>query len=80
MDLMKSWAGIEEGKAGRSVCCVMQSVSVSHVMWDCPAYIRSAFMWELRRELGDRFKYFQSLDSFAKLFYVFGSRAWEEMF
>ena len=28
MDLMKSWAGIEEGKAGRSVCCVMQSVRV----------------------------------------------------
>ena len=28
MDLMNSWAGIEEGKAGRSVCCVMQSVRV----------------------------------------------------
>ena len=28
MDSMKSWAGIEEGKAGRSVCCVMQSVRV----------------------------------------------------
>ena len=25
---MTSWAGIEEGKAGRSVCCVMQSVRV----------------------------------------------------
>ena len=29
MDSMKSWAGIEDGKAGRSVCCVMQSVRVS---------------------------------------------------
>ena len=28
MDSMKNWAGIEEGKAGRSVCCVMQSVRV----------------------------------------------------
>ena len=28
MDSMKSWAGIEEGKAGRSVCCVMHSVRV----------------------------------------------------
>ena len=28
MDSLKSWAGIEEGKAGRSVCCVMQSVRV----------------------------------------------------
>ena len=68
MDSMKSWAGIEEGKAGRSVCCVMQSVSVSHVLWDCPAYdsIRSALMLELGRELGDRFEHFQSLDSIAK--------------
>ena len=55
MDSMKSWAGIEEGKAGRSVCCVAECESVSHVLWDCPAYasIRSAFMLELRRELGD---------------------------
>ena len=28
MDSMKSWAGIEEEMAGRSVCCVMQSVRV----------------------------------------------------
>ena len=28
MDLMKSWAGIEEEKAGKCVCCVMQSVRV----------------------------------------------------
>ena len=28
MDSMKSWAGIEERKARRSVCCVMQSVRV----------------------------------------------------
>ena len=53
MDSMNSWAGIEEGKAGRSVCCVVQSV---RVLGMCPAYasIRSAFMLELRRELGDR--------------------------
>ena len=54
--------------------------SVSHVLWDCPAYasIRSAFMFELRRELGDRFEHFQSLDSFEKSSYVLGSEAWEE--
>ena len=28
IDSIKSWTGIEEGKAGRSVCCVMQSVRV----------------------------------------------------
>ena len=59
-------------RAGRSVCCVMQCESVSYVLWDCPAYvsIRSAFMLELRRELGDRFEHFQSLDSFEKSSYV----------
>ena len=35
--------------------------------------IRSAFMLELRRELGDRFEHFQSLDSFEKSSYVLGS-------
>ena len=50
------------------------------MLWDCPAYvsIRSAFMLELRRELGDRFEHFQSLDSFEKSSYVLGSEAWEE--
>ena len=32
--------------------------------------VRSAFMLELRRELGDRFEHFQSLDSFEKSSYV----------
>ena len=35
-------------------------------------------MLELRRQLGDRFEHFQSLDSFAKSSYVLGSEAWEE--
>ena len=51
------------------------------MLWDCPAYasIRSAFMLELRRELGDRFEHFQSLGSFEKSSYVLGSsEAWEE--
>ena len=34
-------------------------------------------MLELRRELGDRFEHFQSLDSFEKSSYVLGSEAWE---
>ena len=50
------------------------------MLWDCPAYasIRSAVMLELRRELGDRFEHFQSLDSFVKSSYVLGSEAWKE--
>ena len=48
------------GREGREECllCDAECESVSHVLWDCPAYasIRSAFMLELRRELGDRFR------------------------
>ena len=55
--------------------CDAECESVSHALWDCPAYasIKSAFMLELRRELGDRFEHFQGLDSFVKLSYVLGS-------
>ena len=60
------------GREGRKECllCDAECESVSHVL-DCPAYasIRSAFMLELRRELGDRFEHFQSLDSFEKSSY-----------
>ena len=69
-------------REGRKECllCDAECESVSHVLWDFPAHvsIRSAFMLELRRELGDRFEHFQSLDSFEKSSYVLGSEAWEE--
>ena len=52
--------GRHRGREGRKECllCDAECESVSHVLWDCPAYvsIRSAFMLELRRELGDRFR------------------------
>ena len=74
--------GRHRGREGRKECllCDAECESVSHVLWDCPAYvsIRSAFMLELRRELGGRFEHFQSLDSFEKSSYVLGSEAWEE--
>ena len=45
--------GRHRGREGRKECllCDAECESVSHVLWDCPAY-RSAFMLELRRELG----------------------------
>ena len=74
--------GRHRGREGRKECllCDAECESVSHVLWDCPGYvsIRSAFMLELRRELGGRFEHFQSLDSFEKSSYVLGSEAWEE--
>ena len=72
--------GRHRGREGRKECllCDAECESVSHVLWDGPAYvsIRSAFMLELRRELGDRFEHFQSFDSFEKSSYVLGSEAW----
>ena len=44
--------GRHRGREGRKECllCDVECESVSHVLWDCPAYasIRSAFMLELR--------------------------------
>ena len=57
---------------------MMQSVRVLVMCCGIVLCIRSAFMLELRRELGDRFEHFQSLDSFEKSSYVLGSEAWEE--
>ena len=75
--------GRHRGREGRKECllCDAEWESVSHVLWDCPAYasIRSAFMLKLRRELGDRCEHFQSLDSFKKSSYVLGSEAWEKV-
>ena len=81
MDSMKSLAGIEDGKAGRRVCCVMVIMRVLVMCCGIVLHmlVRSAFMLELSRELGARFEHFQSLDSFEKSSYVLvGSEAWEE--
>ena len=57
------------GREGRKECllCDAECESVSHVLSDCPACanIRSAFMLNLRRELGDR-QHFCNLDSCGK--------------
>ena len=57
--------------------CDAECESVSHALWDCPAYarIRSAFVLELRE---GSLEHFQSLDRFEKSSYVLGSEAWEE--
>ena len=66
--------GRHRGREGRKECllCDAECESVSHVLWDCPAYasIRSALVLELRRELGDSFEHFQGLDSSETSSYV----------
>ena len=71
--------GRHRGREGRKECFA-ECESVSHVLWECPAYasISSAFMLELRRELGDRFEHLIVLRSHEKSSYVLGSEAWEE--
>ena len=46
--------GRHRGREGRKEC-VLECASVSHVLWDCPAYV-SAFMLELSRKLGVTFR------------------------
>ena len=70
--------GIEREKV-HNVCCVMLSVSVAHVLWDCPAY-RKSFMEELSHLLGSKFSQFLSLDSVEKTSFIMGSELWEENF
>ena len=59
--------------------CDSECESVSHVLWECPAYssIRDNFLVALQGELGDGF---QSLDSFGKASFVLGSELWEDKF
>ena len=62
------------------VLCNAECESVSHVLWECPAYssVREAFISKLRVALGGGFKHFESLDSFCKSSFVLGSDTWEE--
>ena len=65
--------GRHRGREGRSACCVVKECllcgdeceSVSHVLWECPAYniCRSDFTAKLQDFLGEGFQDFQSLDS-----------------
>ena len=49
--------------------------SVSHVLWFFLVYstLRNDFLCKLHELLGDRFKYFESLESFKKASFVLGS-------
>ena len=35
---MKRWVRIEGGKGKYNILCVVLSVSVVHVLWECPTY------------------------------------------
>ena len=68
-------------KSGREGC-FDKCESVSHVLWECPAYNirRSYFTAKLQDFLGEGFQEFQALDSKGKSSFVLGSELWEENF
>ena len=74
--------GRHRGREGAKECvlCDAECDSVSHVLWECPAYSsgREAFMSKLKAALGDGFKHFELLDSFGRSSFVLGSDTWEE--
>ena len=76
---MNKELGRHRGKEGKSECalCGAECESVVHVLWECSAYsnIRVIFVEKLRELLGDRYVYFDKLNS--KTAYVLGSELWE---
>ena len=57
---MRSWIGIEVGKVIKNVNCVVMSVSVSHVLWECSAYYsnsRVELLLKLQEKLGNGFEH-----------------------
>ena len=55
--------------------CDNECESVSHVLWECPAY-RENFLVALQGMLGDEFEHFEALGSFEKASFMLGSESW----
>ena len=76
--------GRHRGREGRKECllCGDECESVSHVLWECPAYniCRSDLTATLQDFLGEGFQDFQSLDSQGKSSFVLGGDLWKENF
>ena len=62
--------------------CGAERESVSHVLWDCPAYsrTRTAFLQKLLMELRDSYGSFDALDSQRKASFILGNKLWEQNF
>ena len=58
---------------------LVECESVSHVLWDCPAYSmrRTAFLQKLQMELGDSYGSYNALDSVRKVSFILGNELWE---
>ena len=79
MDEMRSWVDIEAGKVIKNVSCLVMSVRVSVVSWECVAYSssRADFLLKSKDKLGNGFERFDALDSLEKSsFILIGSKLW----
>ena len=58
------------------MCCVVLSVSVVHVLWECSAYsnIRGTFVEKLRELLGNGYAELDKLNGIEKTAYVLYSK------
>ena len=74
---LKEELGRHREREGMKECllCDNECESVSHVLWECPAYssLRDNILVALQGILGDEFEHFQSLGSFEKASSVLGS-------
>ena len=78
---MNEELGRQRGREGKKVCGG-ECESVSHVLWECPAYhsIRAEFLLQLWASLGDSYARFEAMSSFKKASFVLGNELWEEHF
>ena len=76
--------GRHRGWEGRKECmlCRDECESVSHVLWECPAYssISANFVMQLQAGLGGSYSHFEARSSFEKASFTFilGNELWEE--
>ena len=76
MNLMRSWVGIY-----RDVSCVVMSVKVLVMLWECPTYSssRADSLLTSQEKLGNGFECFDSLDGLGKSSFI-GSELWKDCF
>lgn len=76
--------GRHRGRDGKKECelCGNECESVSHVLWECPAYGRSRaeFLSKLEETIGSDYEHFNSLDNLGKSCFVLGNEQWEKHF
>ena len=80
---MKSWVGIGEGRARKSVCCARTSVTVFVIHCGIVQHIEVLelnFLLKFQASLGGSYARFEPMSSLDKSSFILGNELWEEHF